>query len=129
MNITKLVAAINPRSYSASVAELGYNAGTITWCRAVADASNLLPEISRQSKEHFIINSSDWTAEEIADYTDAMVDALILQWIAGDMRECDMPSNPDDAWWKEYEEGCNAGRYAGRIYRGDDNQIYFDLEA
>ncbi len=94
----------------------------------MAVATNLLPPINRESKEHFIINMGSWTAEEIAGYTDAMVDALILQWIAIDMRECDMPSNPDDAWWAKYEADCEAGTVPSRFYR-HDGQIYFCLEA
>ena len=44
LDVTAIVASIAPRDYSASVAELGNDAGRITWEAACEDARGLFGE-------------------------------------------------------------------------------------
>lgn len=56
---------------------------------------------------------------------------LLLQEITLELRETgieDMDPDTlfdDPEWWQNYERDCMDGAVSGRIYRGDDDQLYF----
>lgn len=121
LNITSLVREIGgcARNYSASQAELGPDAGRITWNAAKDDALALFgDQFDRETFDDYFRHWGAWSDEELAAHSDEESAALMLQFIAGDMRECDMPERPRATWWREYEKGCERGTYAGRIMRG-----------
>lgn len=120
--------------YSASCAELGDNAGRITWENAVdrGEFSPLLDtEEKREAMREFVRGFGAWTDEEINAWSDVELTALLIQFIAGDMRESGLDcTGPVD--WEEYQEACESGQCAGRIYGGPlsvDGQIYFSLDS
>lgn len=90
LDITDLLTDFEPRYYSASVAELGQDAGAITWQNAVdrAETVNLLDtEEKVDAFKAFISGFGAWTEEEINAHTSVELGALLLQFIAGDVRE------------------------------------------
>lgn len=121
-----------PRDYSASVAEIGQDAGRVTWAAALEDAPGfdfLSTEEAREEWRGFVISSGGWTAEEVAAFTNAELSALFLQWVAADCREMFPDARtldgltPDD--WARAEEMAEAGQAPGRIFRADDGRVFF----
>lgn len=131
LDITTFFNAACPRDYSASVAEIGANAGASTWQAARDDSEDwpiLDTDEKREAFREFVEGSGGWTRREIDDWSNTELNALCIQWIAGDMREpvgFDLRADMPDSEWMEYERQCNAGMCSGRIYRGDSGNVYF----
>lgn len=132
LNITELIRADEfcPYDMSNNRATLGDDAGKLTWAASVECAKEIAlldSDEKREAFREFVRGSGGWNDEEIAAWDDTELNALCLQWIAGDIREAFGDEEPD-AWdWAEYEEQANRGRIASRIYRGDDGQVYFSI--
>lgn len=128
IDITSLV-EMNCFNLSHSVAEGGENAGRDTWnaSKEQAKETPLLktPE-ELQAMRDFARSSGGWTREEIAEWTNQEINALFLQWIAGDVRElgADSLSEID---WKQAEEMQSEGQAPSNIFRADDGRIFFYL--
>lgn len=111
--------------YSASRAELGDGVGQITWQNAMdnCDSENpdadpillILPSEIEIAKNWFA-DFGAWDSEEIEAWDDQEVNALLLQFIAGDIRES-LPELLDD--YEEYQKQAEAGQISGRIYKCD----------
>ena len=128
IDITTL-AEMNAFDLSHSIAEGGENAAHNTWenSKAEAERNPILntPEKLAAMRE-FAASSGGWTREEIAEWPDSEVNALFLQWIAGDCRELGADSI-EDIDWEEAEEMQSAGKAASNLFRGDDGKVYFYL--
>lgn len=128
LNITRFFNEAAPRDYSASVAELGASAGADTW-RAAFDDSADYPMLDTAEKREafraFVRSSGGWSDEEIRIWDDAELNALLIQWIAGDMRECDIGPETTPEQWAEYEARATEGQCPSRIFRADDSAVYF----
>lgn len=125
LDITTFVMQAAPMDYSASVAEIGANAGRDTWNAACEDSEDYMildSEDKREAFRSFVLSSGGWDANEIAAWSDNELNALCIQWIAGDMREADMSSDWTDAQWEDYYADENS-RHS--IYRGIDGKVYF----
>lgn len=119
LDITRFFHEAAPMDYSASIAEIGRNAGPDTWRAACDDAPdyNILDdEEKREAFRAYVGDFGAWTDEEIAAWSDVELNALLLQMIAGDIREADLDQESPD--WAKYEEGAEQGRYAGNIFGG-----------
>lgn len=131
LNITRFFNEATPRDYSASVAEIGNDAGRVTWGAACDDSPEyriLDTDEKREAFRAFVRDSGGWTDEEISAWSDDELNALCIQWVSGDMREpvgFDLGPNTTDAQWREYEKQSQEGRVNGRIFRGTDGEIYF----
>lgn len=116
------------RDYSASQAELGPSAGADTWRAACDDVTDwpLLDSAEKlQAMREFVRSSGGWDDEEVAAMSDAHLGALLLQWVAGDMRVAGLScASPD---WAEYEQHANNGQCSGNIFRADDGMVCFYL--
>lgn len=126
LDITSFFNDADPFDYSASRAERGANAGPETWANAKADAShfNLLDDDGKRDafRDH-AKGFGAWDDDEIAAWTDEELNALLMQMIAGDMREGSLDALKPD--WDAYQEDAEAGRVAGRISRAGDGRIYY----
>lgn len=120
INITRFMREGAPSDYSASRAELGDKAGEITWGHAVEDAKEwrmLTDEDDREQFRDHIRQFGAWDDDEIAEWSDDELEALLIQCISGDMRDAGLTGLPTDAEWAEYEAGAEQGTYSGRIMR------------
>lgn len=123
LDITAFFNGARPADYSASVMELGEHAGEITWNRALVAARrwNLLDTPDKQAAFRAYVRSfGAWSAAEIEGLSLSELNALLIQLIAGDIREAGLDSG---ATWEEHESGDNAGR----LFLGTDGRIYYSL--
>ena len=120
IDITTL-SEMNAFNLSHSQAEGGENAMQNTWKNSILNTPEKL-----QAMRDFSRESGGWTREEIAEWTDSEINALFLQWVAGDCRElgADSLSEID---WQEAEVLQSEGEAPSNIYKGDDGKIYFYL--
>ena len=106
-----------------SVANLGQNAGKLTWQASQRAASSLvLSEGQKEAFRDFVRSSGGWTREEIAVWSDAELTALCVQWIAGDVREGfgdDLPDDPAEWDWADYSERAERGAVSSTLYLHD----------
>ena len=115
---------------SASRAELGDNAGKITWANAKreAESTNLLKGKLGAFRD-WIEGFGAWDAAEIKAWSAIECNALLLQFIAGDLRELESvaPSDSDEYGinWKKANKLSEQGSASGRVYRGDSGRLYF----
>lgn len=128
IDITTL-SEMNCFTLSHSIAEGGQNAGENTWNASKKQAENTqllnTPE-KLQAMRDFARESGGWTQEEIAEWSDSELNALFLQWIAGDVRELGADSL-DEIDWEEAEKMQHDGHAPSNIFKGDDGKIYFYL--
>jgi hypothetical protein len=129
INITSFFTAVTPCELSGSVAEMGAHAGALTWsasCAASVHHPLLDDEDKRDAFREWVDGTGFDHAHELTAWTDLELNALFLQWIAGDLREMGI----DDASgidWEEVEKMQEEGVYSSNIFRGDDGQVYFSL--
>jgi hypothetical protein len=126
LNITDFFNMANPSYYSASAAELGENAGRITWENAIDGASQwpnwLNTDDKRDEFRAYVRTFGAWTDEEIAAWSDVELIALLIQLISGDIRESGLH---DGESWADYEKAAQAGRVSGNIGRADNGEIFY----
>lgn len=131
IDITDFFNTAAPMDYSASVAEIGRDAGPSTW-RAANDDSADYPIIDTDEKREafraFVRSAGAWSDEEINAWSNIELNALAIQWISGDMRNVpgiDMGPHMSEDDWSEYAEMSEAGIVSGSIFRADDGRIYW----
>ena len=143
LNITKLFYSLvyedKACQLSASVLEMGNNAGRITWNNSKEEAKNcnlLDTEEKKEAFREFVESSGGWTMDKIMRWDDIELEALFIQWIAGDIREggidelIEGDEEHNGAVWKEYEERCEQGQCSSNIFGGPmskDGDVYFSL--
>jgi len=115
---------------SNSRANLGQDAGRITWRNSceVGKRFALTPEQTGAFKD-FVEDSGGWTKEEIAAWSQEELQALFVQWVAGDIRECfgyDAGEDFSEWGWAQYEEDSQAGRIPSNLFQ-TDGKLYFSL--
>lgn len=127
LDITHFVNNAAPKDYSASVMEIGTDAAEETWYAACEASDEYLLLDTDEKREAFKAHVRDfgaWDEEEIEAWSDIELNALCIQLIAGDMRECDIGPNTD---WELVEQGQSAGRLPGNILLGSDGHVYYSL--
>lgn len=127
IDITEIVEFENPADYSASVAELGPMAGNITWRAALMNAERLLrlPQEWREELVDWLRGFGAWSDKELEAYTDVELKALLLQFIAGDLREAGFDYYSEEPFdWREEPFDWRED-LTGRLFVGDDGKIYY----
>ena len=127
IDITTFFTEASPRDYSASAAELGQDAGRITWAHAIEDApeyDHLDTGEKRQAFREHVAGFGAWTDEEINAWTPTELNALFLQMVSGDIREAGIDTDAPD--WEAYEAGADEGQYSGNIGH-DAERVYYYL--
>lgn len=111
--------------FSASVAEIGHNAGQYTW-RAAMEAAEDLPILTTEDQldaaREYFAEFGAWTEEEIGDMSDQELNALLIQFIAGKFREIEA-SESFEAW----SENWGGDLYPCDIDGPDKGKWYFYL--
>lgn len=125
LNITKFFRTAAPSDYSASRMELGDNAGPITW-RAAVEAFEEYPLLDTDDKRAafraFAAGFGAWSTDEIAAWSDAELNALCVQFVAGDIREAGLDTDAPD--WTEYEADAQRGHHSGRLFTARGEVFY-----
>lgn len=102
IDITAFYRNACPKDYSASIAEIGENAGADTWRAAIDDSMDYLmldTDEKRDAFRQYIFGFGAWTHEEIQAWTNIEINALFIQLVSGAMR------NPDSEGSEIYEDG------------------------
>ncbi len=89
INITRFYNEAAPMDYSASVMEIGANAGRDTWNAALEDAHDYDLLNTYEARKEFrahVKGFGAWSDEEIATWTARELNALLIQLISGDIR-------------------------------------------
>jgi hypothetical protein len=89
-------------------------------------------EDKRAAFRAFVLSSGGWTEDEIAGWSDAELNALLIQWIAGDVRDM-FPGVrifgdiAREQWAIAGAEDTSTAAISGpaNLYHGDDGRIYF----
>ncbi len=127
LDITEFFNSCVPKHYSASCAELGNDAGTIIWENALdrSEEDNLLDtEEKRDAFKAYVRGFGAWDDEEIDAWSKRVLNALLIQFISGDMREDRLHANMDDEEWN----ALDPEKSRGSIYGGPltiDGRVYF----
>lgn len=132
LDITRLIGSDDfvPFDLSNNRATLGDDAGRLTWEASRQAARDIVPPLldSEERKEafrDFVRSAGAWTDDEIKAWSDEELNALLLQWIAGDIREAFGDAEPSEWDWEEYQKDSEAGRIAGRLFKTDEGKIFF----
>lgn len=126
LDITDFYNNAAPRDYSASRAELGQDAGTITWSHACEDAPEYNILDTDEKREEFRAHVADfgaWSDAETNAWSNTELNALLIQFIAGDIREGPLSDDSED--WEGYQKATEAGQCAGNLSKGVDGRIYY----
>lgn len=122
LNITEFFKKADPCLYSGSIATRGDNVANETYGAALQDSStwNILatPEQLEAAKAYFKTFGA-WDGDEIATWSDFELNALMIQFISAEMNEHGMDGMDFD--WDAHENSDDAGR----IFMGDDGEIYY----
>jgi hypothetical protein len=128
IDVTRLVEECEPFEFSASRAERGQNAGRETWNNAKAEAKDnpiLTTEKDLQALRDHVRGFGAWEEEEIAAWSADECNALLIQMVAGDLREAESlypGDGPGGVDWPAFEADDNV---SGRIYASGDKVFYY----
>jgi len=118
-----------PSDFFASVAELGNNAGQLTWSYANEESEDTVLLTTFEQFAAFIdhMESMGFDFDEDEKPMDGReLNALFMQLISGDIRESEglseCPIN-----WNLYEHESEQGQVSSYIFKGIDNNIYYYL--
>ena len=118
-----------PQLYSASQFELGPDAGKITWQAANTFSNDTLLLNTDEKQEAaigFFAGFGAWSDDELRVMSRQELNALLVQFIAGDIRESvSLQDDPID--WDEYEAECQQGTVAGYLFYSE-GKVYYTLE-
>jgi hypothetical protein len=127
IDVTNFFTMAAPSDYSASCAEIGQDAGRVTWQAAIEDSEYYLmldSEYSRDAFKNYVREFGAWDDADIAALSDIELNALFMQFVAGDIRESVFYRESE--WdWDAYYADAAAGRISGRLFLGIDNRIYY----
>ena len=122
IDVSPLLASpgFDPWDCSNSVANLGQDAGKLTWQASQRAASALiLTEGQKEAFRDWVRSSGGWDEEEVDAWSEAELTALCVQWIAGDIREGfgdDLPDDPAEWDWADYNERAERGSVPSNLY-------------
>lgn len=133
INVNVLITDYEPSELSGSIAERGANAGPETWANSVeaATATPLLKDDSeRDGVREWAAGFGAWDEEEINGWSNEELDALVLQYAAGDLRElqsCHPGKGVGGVSWKRAEKDMREGRVSGNLFV-HNNELWIMLE-
>lgn len=110
--------------YSASQNELGDNAGKITWNNSLESGIEFVkdPDDIERIKKWFS-EFGAWSKEEIQAWDNKEVNALLLQFISGDLREYLKAKERSTEEFEEWYE-----RQGGSIFESDEGDLYYSID-
>lgn len=135
LDITTFVQTAETHELSASRMELGADAGKITWNNALREATamhlrgQLIDADNRGEFESWVREFGAWDETEIATWSLDDCNALLIQYISGDLNEleslCYSDTDEFGINWKKAERLSERGTIGGNIFKGTDGRVYF----
>lgn len=128
VDVSRLVSDVDPFELSASVAERGRNAGRETWANAKAAALPPLDIADHDEVRAWLRDFGAWERDEIAGWSVQELDALVLQFAAGDLRTLQDLCPGDglgDVDWDQAEAEAEAGRVGGSLFAAGDKLFIY----
>lgn len=120
IDVSFLIQESEAHYFSASQAELGPDAGKITWRNALEASSliTLTPEEIREAKDYIKTWGMSDSDEDIDAWTDVETKAVIIQSAAADFREVESLCTDDEGEidWEVYEALANEGTISGNLF-------------
>lgn len=110
---------------SGSRAELGDEAGAITWKNSVEYGRKhplLKTDDERDAARHHFRSYGAWSQEQIDAWSEDELQGIVCQDVAAAIREMEAFAS-----FEEFQAASEAGRVSGRLSRGDDGQWFFYL--
>jgi hypothetical protein len=106
--------------FSASRAELGENAGGITWQNSMNECQRIImtPQQILEARD-YIRSFGAWESEEIDNFSDSAVKSLLLQVAAGDILQAESlcwDYRTAEIDWAAYAAESAAGNVSGSLY-------------
>ena len=110
------------RFLSGSVAELGNNAGSITWnnSKDYASAHPLLRDDQIEDAKDYFAQYGAWSKLEIEAWSAHEVQALLTQEVASCIREMTNYDTEED-----YQQAVEKGQVSQNLYQGDNGAWYY----
>jgi hypothetical protein len=133
INVTRFFNGADASQFSASAAELGANAGRLTWRNALIEANCnpilVTPEEIAALRD-YVREFGAWEDDKIDGWSNEECNALFFQLISGDIRELESLAMGDDGEvdWQEARLLAEQGCIGGNLYLGDDGCVYFYLD-
>lgn len=130
IEITRFVETAEPFEFSASRAERGVNAGPETWANAVGEAEVrplLTTNAELDALRAWAAGFGAWEREEIAAWSPAECNALLIQFLSGDMREAESLApgdGPGGIDWNAYTELQAEGTCSSTMYLDADDRVF-----
>lgn len=124
INVTCLVEDVSPFDLSHSIAEGGKNAGPETWAASLQAAREhpVLAIEDYDDVRKYFKGFGAWEEAEINLWDKDQINAMVLQYAAGDLREvqslCPGPGVAD-VDWDEAERLSSEGTIGGHLYEAD----------
>lgn len=109
---------------SASQAELGTNAGSITWnnCLAFAAKHPIVTDENRHDVRKHFASYGAWDTHQILSWPDVQLAAMVWQEAAADMRHFREHCKGDFA---RYQTDCEQGRISGRLMLDESTATFY----
>lgn len=130
IDVTRLIAGnLEPAMISGSIAELGRDAARFTWNNAKEGARRLLKPGERDKARDYFAEFGAWSREELARMSATEIDALVLQYAAGDLRELQSLAAGDGLGgidWQEAESLAERGTCSGNLFP-HDGRLFISL--
>lgn len=130
IDVTAFFTEVDPMLFSASAAELGADAGRITWANAKDEAAKaplLATDKALEALRAWAKDTGAWDAEERAAWSADDCNALFIQMISGDMRVLEALCSNDDGEidWTKAEALAEEGTIQGALFRSADRIYYY----
>lgn len=111
---------------SGSVAELGENAGTITWnnCLSLARKHPIIGEELAEEFRDYIADYGAWEKDEIDSRTLLELSAFAIQEAASDYRSFEDYCGSD---WETYQEESEAGSIRGALWLDKSGKLFCEF--
>jgi hypothetical protein len=113
-------------NFSASAHEMGENAGRITWNNAKDGPQLLTNDDQREAFKEWIADFGAWDESEREAMTDQELNALLVQFVSGDIREAGADSLEDIDPAQLVEDQENGG-ICSNLYQDDSGTWFYSI--
>lgn len=123
IDVTRFVDEMDCGTLSASRMELGDDAGRITWRNALEEAeSHPLARTAEELEEvrDWLREFGAWTRAELDSFSALEINGMLIQFIAGDVREMEGFDSLD-----EYGKACERGTCSGRLFESAGRWYFY----